>query len=333
MQRVSAEGEGLQGKQPGAESSLENDIAVLFEAAASNGHILSLGEIAELVSLSRAELQRTWNKSEYLNSKYVLSDELILEQELDSKEKANVIASKKKRHQRALSYIEYGRRFSTHFAFDKSVKLLSISGSTSYYSSAEHDDLDFFCITFDDNVWIFITKALLLARVFRLSNPDSPPLCFSYVLGESRASKIFATQRTGLMARDALSAIPLIGSEFYHDLLIRNSWVSKYFPVKYKRMLSSTNSTHERTFTRSVSPRAVRRGPALLRVLNMVLFVAVGNYISLKAFLLNRKFAKSDKTRKIFKTQVELDRHLFESLRYLELNRKYAKYGSNRDSK
>lgn len=304
--------------------SQEKDIDILCQVAETNGDSLSLAALAELVSVPTRVLEQAWKGSKLLNSKYVLGGGLINYANHGEISREAILSDKVKKNQRAMRYIQLGEKFSSYFASDHNVRMMAVSGSTSYYTAAENDDLDFFCITRDDRLWIFVSKALLIARVFRMRNSSSPVLCFSYILGVSRATNIFSTQRTSLFARDAMSAIVLRGDEYYQRLLRSSDWIGDIYPAKYEK-ISLGNSGEQL----EESADQERSSSAWIRILNLFLYATVGNYIRLKSYFLNRKYLKSRNGNRLFKARIDIDRQVFESSEYIELGRKYADYRSH----
>jgi hypothetical protein len=193
---------------------------------------------------------------------------------------------------------------------------LSVAGSTSYKTTSENDDIDIFCVTEKDSLWIYLTKALLLARVFKLVRPRSPRFCFSCVLDEEYARRLFASPSDALFARDALTAQVLRGSLFYDGLLRKGQWLSDYFPKLHRLRKAQHVETPKET---GVTPSTVAR-----KALNHFLFLTVGNYVRLKSILLNRKFRKAGRPDSFFTIISSRDHCIFESQGYQKLRRIYS---------
>jgi hypothetical protein len=140
------------------------------------------------------------------------------------------------------------------------------------------------------------------------------------VLDEEYARKLFASPNDALFARDALTAQVLQGSLFYNWLLRRSRWLSNYFPKLYQRRTSEEvgEVNEEETAEYSVFPR----------LLNMFLFLTVGNYIRLKSAVLNWKLNRRAETEFRFKLKIGTDHCIFESLRYLKLRDMYRQFGA-----
>jgi hypothetical protein len=195
---------------------------------------------------------------------------------------------------------------------------LSVAGSTSYKATSENDDIDIFCVTEKDSLWIYLTKALLLARVLKLVRPRSPRFCFSCVLDEEYARRLFASPSDALFARDALTAQVLQGSFFYDRLLRKGQWLSDYFPKLHRLRKAQQGETLEEM---EVTRPAVAR-----KALNHFLFLTVGSYVRLKSILLNRKLRKTRRPDSLFMVISGRDHCIFESQSYQQLRRMYSEF-------
>jgi hypothetical protein len=290
----------------------EADIRLFCKVASENGSTVSLKEILFLTSLDATErelelaLQNSSLSEEYdvylgsVKQKGVLSFEDIQTQTED-------------RRVRAESNIDYAKRFARLL---RGPRVLSISGSTSYRSVSKDDDLDFFCIARKDTMWIFLSKALLLARAFRASSKDSPWICLSYVMDEDYALREFTSPKDGLFARDALSTIVLRGEHLYNRILLKSSWMKFFFPKMYSHRTRDTEDDSRTVGKGTTSPAE--------RIFNLFLYRIVGNYIGLKSYLLNRKFAKENSQSRSFVLKIGKDHCIYESLSYLRLRRIYS---------
>ncbi len=305
----------------------EKNIEILCTVAALNGDSLSTAEIVRLASLGvqEWELQEAWKKSK-LSTKFKLNAGRVTKnfgQRAEAEfypdhEQAERIA----RYNRAASGIAIAKKFGVGKLLDGNLKVLSISGSASYFSLSEQDDLDFFCITRKDSAWLFLAKALILARLFRLTEPKCPPLCFSYIVDADKAAEIFASNRNALFARDALSAIVIDGKTFYSNLLRQNQWMASYFPSLYSRATSESNEEAAAVNSgisdeSSTSPR---------KILNLFFLYTLSNYIRLKSHLLNRRFAKSGDNKRLFEVKASKDQCVFESRDYVRLLTRYSEF-------
>ncbi len=220
---------------------------------------------------------------------------------------------------RAEEYSRYASEFAS-LCNRREARLIAISGSTSYQTVSESDDLDIFCVTRPDCLWVFLAKSLFLARFSRISRWNSPRICFSYAVDQNFAEKEFLTERDALFARDALSAKVVHGQEFYRALLKKSAWISSYFPRFYegRTNIEHSEQTGDERATSSTSQR----------FLNLLLQILVGKYIALKSAMLNRKLSKQGKFSSRFILKIGPDHCVFESTRYRRLRSLYQKQDS-----
>ncbi len=296
------------------------EIRLLSEIAKANGSLISLKDVINLTltDLSEQQLESRWSTLPDLATSYELKNGFILERShwnhLRS-ERTSLDRELEKRA-RAESYARYARDFAS-LCGDREARMIAISGSTSYQTVSESDDLDIFCVTRPDSLWLFLTKSLFLARFSRIARGNAPRICFSYAMDQNFAEKEFLTQRDALFARDALTARVVQGQEFYRVLLKRSTWISSYFPRLYEQR---TNSGH---------PEQTREKPATSsssqRFLNLLLQTLVGKYIALKSAMLNRKLSNQGKFSSLFTVRIGLDHCIFESTRYRRLRSMYMK--------
>jgi hypothetical protein len=293
-------------------------VELLLTVARTKGSLLSAKEIEELTDLLPAgsDLESIWDKIPHLDSHYLLqAGQLIEKQAGGSKTSLETLLESSQRRARAEKYIECAHEFSL-LSGTRWVRVLSVAGSTSYMNARANDDIDIFCVTEKDSLWIYLTKALLLARVFGLVRSWSPRFCFSCVLDEEYARKLFASPNDALFARDALTAQILQGRLFYEDLLRSGQWLSEYFPkLRRLKKTPTANAPQEIGITRPTSLR---------RALNHFMFLTVGNYVRLKSSLLNRRLRKAGRHDALFTLESGRDHCIFESQSYQKLRRIYS---------
>ncbi|HZY47460.1 MAG TPA: hypothetical protein VFE96_06650 [Candidatus Bathyarchaeia archaeon] len=294
-----------------------SEIETLFNIARTNGAHVSIRDIANLTSagLTEAELRDAWTSNPFLTNTYKISQDIVLESGKGVNElPSEVLAQESKKRKRAEEYLEFARQFAAWCRSRKS-RLLSVSGSVSYRSTGSADDLDFFIVSKKDSLWLLLARTLILARVFRYLHPGSPRICFSYAIDEEYAAREFCSPRDPLSARDALTTLVVQGPDFYTKLLIKNHWISSFYPKLYKQ--KTLNSPSETSFPTSSS--------ASSRFLNLLVYFVVGKYVNLKSELLNRQFQRQRKYRSIFEVRMAKDHLVFESNHYTRLRKIYRK--------
>ena len=295
-----------------------SEIRLLSGIAKANGSFISLKDVVTLtdISLSEESLEAAWPEIPDLASLYELKNGLLIEREHGDPQSHSMAVEREIGNRvRAWKYVDYARKF-VSLCISKKTSLIAISGSTSYRTVSETDDLDLFCMTKPDYLWIFLTKSLLLSRFFHLSQRSAPRPCFSYAVDQSFAEREFTMPNDALFARDALSAIVIAGTESYKRLLKRSSWMSNYFPKLYRQR---TGTPEDLFGDHSVSP-------PLQKFLNLLLRVLVGNYIAVKSAMLNQKLRKQDRSSSIFTLKLGSDHCIFESARYAHLRHMYRQF-------
>lgn len=298
-------------------------VELLLAVARAKGSLLSSKDIDELTDLvpTGRDLRSIWKQFPALDSRYELEGILLIEKSANGTQSTGTtIDNSRERWTRAERYLEHARQFSL-LSGKKWIQVLSVAGSTSYKSTSENDDVDIFCVTEKESLWIYLTKALLLARVFKLIRPRSPRFCFSCALDEEYARRLFSSPNDALFARDALTTKVLLGSSFYNSLLRRGTWLSDYFPKLHRMSTTRTAKTDEET--RVSRPQLARTA------LNRFLFLTVGNYIRLKSTLLNRKLRKTGHSNSLFTIMSGYDHCVFESQGYQDLRRIYREFKPN----
>jgi hypothetical protein len=295
-------------------------VELLLAIARVKGSVLSAKDIDELTGLLSAgsDLGSIWNRIPSLDSRYEFQGGLLIEKHVKSSQARTVtLEDSNQRRVRAERYIECAREFSL-LSGKRWIRVLSVAGSTSYKATSENDDIDIFCVTEKNSLWIYLTKALLLARVFKLVRPRSPRFCFSCVLDDGYARRLFASPNDALFARDALTAQVLQGSLFYDGLLQRAQWLSDYFPKLHRLRKAQQGQTLEETEV--IQPAVARKA------LNHFLFLTVGSYVRLKSILLNRTLRKTRRLDSLFTVISGRDHCIFESQGYQELRRMYSEF-------
>ncbi len=274
---------------------------------------MSLKELIALVSLdvSESKLSKDWSMFDELQGYEIDSGYAVSKDDAD-----NDFEAIKREESDRLSRANWRLAFSLRFAELCSrvgVKVISVSGSTSYLSVARDDDLDFFCIMNVDSLWPSLAKFLLLARVFRIVHEDSPLICLSYVADEAFALREFTSPQDGLFARDAIYVRVLRGRKYYARLLKSSTWMAGYFPRMYCERVKEAEGKI-----------TVKSSSAAGRIANLFVYLTVGRYIKIKSFLLNRRYAKERMQASLFRVRMGRDHCIYESTRYLDLKHMYS---------
>lgn len=301
------------------------EIQLLSRIAEANGSLVTLQDIVALthINLTREEIETHWPSVPQLSSRFELRDGFVHDRKFSHMriDIEDSIAKETDKRKRAESYAVVARAIAPFFR-RKEASLVAISGSTSYQSASQADDLDFFCVTRPGFLWAFLVKSMLLSRALQLVRRNTPRICFSYAVDEEYAAREFASSNDPLFARDALTTIVVHGEAVYQRLLKKSSWMSEYYPQLFNRRAGDLDMNGE-----SAGPSAPS---SFLKFFNQLLHFVVGNYIATKSAMLNRKFRRLGKSSSLFRLRVGEDHFIFESERYSQLRALYTTLSKNR---
>ena len=303
------------------------DIEALCQIAKENGVLMSLRELIGLAAIdgSELELERAFMADSTLRSKFLLESGYVLDRFGNTAAaKLEAVAEEEARRERARINIEKATRFGRLLV--RGSVLVSVSGTNSYLSAAAREDIDFFCVTKSNGMWLFILKALMLARIHRMANKDVPELCFSCVMDQRRAEREFRDRQNPIFARDALTAKLIGGEAAYRSLLLAAPWMASYFPVFYALKLRETSENGRESKSTEMAEGAIRRHS----LLNYFLYLTLGSFLRMKSWALNRRLTKAGKHSAIFITKVEPGYYVYESNRYRMLRRMYDEFEVDR---
>jgi hypothetical protein len=296
-------------------------------AAAASGALLSLKDLVELLAIdaTEEEVEESIAADEGLSSKvFVQSGHVVLrQQDSDVATAQRAAEEENKRRERALANVEAARVF-TRFLSDEAI-FVAVAGTNSYLSAAENDDIDFYCITKTDTMWRFMLRSLIMSRIFSMTRRrEDKPFCFSFVLDEKQAMTELSRPKDALFARDTLTARVLRGGDAMYPILEKATWMRSYFPSLYERKLRELKPpAHEGGGGGSRGPTPGEGTGAMSRVVNHFLFLTLGWYIYLRAWVLNRKLAKLGRKGAIFSTRIGPAQLEYVSRRYVEIGRMY----------
>lgn len=299
-------------------------IQTFCNIAKANNASISLEELLSLVPLevTEKELANAWQKCPTLSDDYAIAEGVI--EEKPKQRGANDSSSwmvvdeglQQRRRQRTIFNMQHADMYRAWIG-NNDIVTLAVSGSTSYQSASETDDLDFFLVARNEAMWICLTRSLILARIFKLSRRNAPSICLSFVANSHLAELHFATNRNALIAREALSAKLLLGYGYYANLLKKNSWIGDYYPKLYESFFNS-NRNDQTTSRRG-------RTSSLKRIIDLFLYKTVGTYIKIKSDLLNRRLMKQGISSSVFEPRIGKDHCIYESKRYRQLKKMYSK--------
>ena len=301
------------------------EIEVFCQIARENGAVISLRELIGLAAIdaSEPEVATAFSSDTKLSSKFLLESGYVLEKlPVEYETPRQTVEEEERRRERAWANLRKADRFGRSLI--SGTVVLSVSGANSFLSAMEDEDIDFFCVTRTNGLWPFLLKALILARIHRLSTSDVPELCFSCIMDEEWARKEFSSKQKPIFARDALTA-KVIGGKVALDALIEEAeWMKDYFPTFYRMRLRETSPEDRRSFRDEAEKR---RAPS---VLNYLVYLTLGSFLKMKSWALNRKFTKAARHSAIFTTKIGPGHYIYESNRYRKLRRMYGELETSR---
>lgn len=293
--------------------SQRKSVLAYCRIAAASGALLSLRDLADLLAIGATEedLGEIISSDEYLSSKVIVESGRILLRQPGSEpgmaRRATEEADRRKR--RAIANVEVARTFAPLLGND--AVFIAVAGTTSYLSASEGDDIDYYVITKTDGMWVFLLKSFLLTRISSLFIRSRPPFCFSFVMDERQAREELSEPKGALYARDTLTAKVITGGAAYHRILENASWMRSYYPTIYQRRLGEALGN------------GYPSGKSGSRIVNLWLYHTLGFYVTLKAWILNRKLAKRGRSAAIFETKIGPGQLEYVSRRYVELEKMY----------
>lgn len=225
-------------------------------------------------------------------------------------------ANADRRHRGALYRAEAVRVFSGPLAFARRwARCALVTGSTAYGEPEDGDDLDIFLVARRGTLWLLLLRAYLSLRLgARASGRPLTTICLNYVLEEREATREFGVPHGSLFAREALSALPIFGDEYYRALLGQSPWMENEFPRLYAERHSPT-----------VAP-PVPRVAWPVRVLNLAAYPVLASYLQLVGLLRNRRARSAGTKGESFRTLTRPGRMMFASRRFEDLRRSYESF-------
>lgn len=281
-------------------------LVLLCELASRDGLSFSVQELIQYLpaSVSAEMLGQRLNSYRSFSSRFVIRRGLIIPYSGLTQEE---------RIKKALLNLRVAKEFS-NFCPSGSVLVLGVSGSNSYLSASEKDDIDIFCIAQRGRMWLYLTKALIFTRLLRYMRKGYPEITVSCIMDEEFAVSDFSRPKDLLYARDAVTVRILSGKRYYASLLKRAEWIEKLVPREFWEKVEGLEEydCNKEQMSRRIS------------ILNSFLFILIGNYIRLKSTLLNRKLSKEGRRSAVFRLKMGTDHLIYESSYYLALKRLHS---------
>ncbi|QHV99911.1 nucleotidyltransferase domain-containing protein [Spirosoma endbachense] len=157
-----------------------------------------------------------------------------------------IIENRKKRNKRADIFINRARiitRVIAHFPF---IRAVFLSGSISKDCMDENSDIDFFIITEPERLWIAHLFCSVFRHTFLLNS--SKYFCYNYLIDSEH---LLIEEQSLYTAIEIKTLIPLLGYNYYKNMLQENEWTNNYFP-KYPLMPKNDISKNFSFIQRSI---------------------------------------------------------------------------------
>lgn len=294
----------------GIEQSDINEILAYVQIAELHDAPLPLADALNLTSLqlSEEDLVEAWKRTGLLSSEYPLFSGQIVSRRMLTEQGADGLRRKIETGRRRVEKNMLVAKHVSRIFAEESVKMFAVSGGNSYNFARGGDDIDLFCVTRTDALWLFMLKALVVVRFYEFFRKDLPRLCFSYVLDEANARKQFGSPKDRLFARDALNLKVMAGRGFYASLIGDAKWMHDWFPRIY-----SMTARH------SVAEPSTAKSSPVDRIVNLLLYRMMGPYLRLKSVLDNAKNGRRGKQQFVNHLRLGEGMILHESRKYRDL--------------
>jgi hypothetical protein len=189
-----------------------------------------------------------------------------------------------------------------------------LTGSAAFGAPQAGDDLDLFVVVRPGALWWFLAVTYLGLRFDRWKRRGSatPLPCLNYVVDDREARRAFAAARGLLFAREALSAVPLVGEDYYAGLLAEAPWMEHEVPRLYV----------DRRGVRP--PGAARPVRWPYRLLNAGVFPWVAAYLQLVGLYRNDRLERQRRPDAGFRTETRPRRMVYATRRFERLRQRYG---------
>jgi hypothetical protein len=193
------------------------------------------------------------------------------------------------------------------------VQCACVTGSTAYGEPGPGDDLDLFVVTREGSLWWFLAYAFLALRISagRRARGHDPVPCLNFVLDDREATLEFSRSQGFLFAREALTARPLQGVEYYRNLLSQAPWMAKEIPRLYAERNGNLPASRPGTTSLAV------------RCLNAAVFPLLAAYLQLVGLRRNARYRAKGRSDQRFRTETRWRRLALASRRFEQVRARY----------
>lgn len=303
----------MEGVEEPGDAELRRRITALLEAAGRHQTAVSLDELVELLPATAPptpEALRDWVQANPEHA--VLIDQRVAAPGAVPPPREAGEA----RRQLGASYLTAAQRLfeGPLWSFRHALVCAAVTGSTAYREPESGDDLDLMVVTRPGGTWLFIALAFALIRLRQSARaPSESEWCFNFVLEAGEIEHDYHEPRGFLFAREALTARPLFGEEYYRGLINSAPWMRDDFPRLYARWQA----------TAPVAPAAGEPLPLVVRAANAFLFPFVAAYLQLRGLRRNREHRRGGRPDRGFSTVTRLRKYALYSDEFRRLSELY----------
>ncbi len=197
------------------------------------------------------------------------------------------------------------------------LRSVGVTGSTAFGEPEEGDDLDLLIVTRPGSMWFVLAYAYMMVRLRRHRAGAAKPVepCLNYVMEEDEIRREFSRARGFQFAREALTAQPVHGEEYYLGLIGSAPWLRTELPRLYGRWA--------RKGTHTLPP--VEPAPFGVRAANLLLYPLLASYLHIVGAMRNRRLRREGRWNDQFETVATPRRLTFESRRFAAMGAIYAR--------
>ncbi len=184
----------------------------------------------------------------------------------------HLVAVRDHRRQAASGLWASAQRYARWLARVPFVRMVAVSGSLAVHNAENNSDIDLFCITTPNRLWLARTFIVPLSKLTRRLPRRFPlVLCPNYIL---TLDALDVEDRNLFTAHEVAQTVPLFGGDVYDRFLQANRWIRDFLP--HTRLEDRSHGMHEPTrpwFTRGIEQLLRGRLGATLDRLMHRLFV------------------------------------------------------------
>ena len=170
----------------------------------------------------------------------------------------------------AATRLKTARKYSRIISYFPFVRGIFISGSLSKGFASEKDDIDYFIITRPGRLWITRTFLILFKKIFLFNSYRN--FCINFLVDEDH---LFIKEHNRYTATEIVFLVPVFNKAMYEKLLIKNSWVKKYYP--------DFRQKHD---------FCLENNPVSKKWMEKILSYSLGDYLELQFFRRSRSYIR-----------------------------------------